>query len=152
MKHIDDHYKDWCGESHTTNSCHPVHDSAACTDFAEYYRNATQSDNIQAGDVKCGNCGLSRKYNRQGSPTYKCDCGYVFDLKSTPPPKATEEVDFSSDGSGPGWGWKKQPTISEGEIYHIILDTFNQRNDVVTLSQEAAEAILSRIEQNNQIK
>jgi hypothetical protein len=37
MKHIDEHYKDWCGEHHTVNSCHPVHDSAATCDFAEYY-------------------------------------------------------------------------------------------------------------------
>ena len=37
MKHIDEHYKDWCGVKHTVNSCHPVHDSAECCDFAEYY-------------------------------------------------------------------------------------------------------------------
>ncbi|NLF84348.1 MAG: hypothetical protein GX568_10290 [Candidatus Gastranaerophilales bacterium] len=37
MKTIDDHYKDWCGEHHTTNSAHPVHDSAEACDFAEYY-------------------------------------------------------------------------------------------------------------------
>ncbi len=36
--------------------------------------------------------------------------------------RATEEVDFSSDGSGPGWGWKKQPTISEGEIKKAASD------------------------------
>lgn len=37
LKHIDEIYKDWCGESHIINSCHPVHDSAAACDFAEYY-------------------------------------------------------------------------------------------------------------------
>lgn len=37
MKHIDEHYKDWFGEHHTVNSCHPVHDSAEACDFAEYY-------------------------------------------------------------------------------------------------------------------
>lgn len=38
-KHIDEIYKDWCGESHLTNSCHPVHDSAETTDFAAFYHN-----------------------------------------------------------------------------------------------------------------
>jgi hypothetical protein len=37
MKNIDKHYKDWCGEHHTVNSCHPVHDSADACDFAEYF-------------------------------------------------------------------------------------------------------------------
>ena len=37
MKNIDELYKEWCGESHITNSCHPVHDSAEACDFAEYY-------------------------------------------------------------------------------------------------------------------
>jgi hypothetical protein len=37
MKHIDEYYKEWCGEHHTVNSCHPVHDSAEACDFAEYY-------------------------------------------------------------------------------------------------------------------
>ena len=37
MKHVDEHYKDWCGKHHTVNSCHPVHDSAEACDFAEYY-------------------------------------------------------------------------------------------------------------------
>jgi len=37
MKHIDEHYKGWCGEHHTVNSCHAVHDSAEACDFAEYY-------------------------------------------------------------------------------------------------------------------
>jgi len=37
MKQIDEIYKDWCGEHHTVNSCHPVHDSAEACDFAEYY-------------------------------------------------------------------------------------------------------------------
>ena len=36
-KNIDDYYKDWCGESHTVNSCHPVHDSAEAEDFAQFY-------------------------------------------------------------------------------------------------------------------
>ena len=44
MKHIDEYYKDWCGEKHTTNSCHPVHDSAECTDFAEYYHKEKLQD------------------------------------------------------------------------------------------------------------
>lgn len=39
MKHIDEIYKDWCGESQIDNSCHPVHDSAEAIDFAEYYHN-----------------------------------------------------------------------------------------------------------------
>jgi len=37
MKTTDQHYKDWSGQHHTTNSGHPVHDSAECCDFAEYY-------------------------------------------------------------------------------------------------------------------
>jgi hypothetical protein len=37
VRHIDEHYKDWCGEHHTVNSCRPVHDSAEACDFAEYY-------------------------------------------------------------------------------------------------------------------
>lgn len=36
-KHIDEIYKDWCGEHHTTNSSHPVHDSSEACDFADYY-------------------------------------------------------------------------------------------------------------------
>jgi NTP pyrophosphatase (non-canonical NTP hydrolase) len=39
MKHIDDYYKDWSGESHTVNSGYPVHDSAEVTDFAQFYHN-----------------------------------------------------------------------------------------------------------------
>lgn len=35
MKHIDEHYKDWCREHHTVS--HAVHDSAEVCDFAEYY-------------------------------------------------------------------------------------------------------------------
>lgn len=38
-KYIDEYYKDWCGKHHTENSCHPVHDSSECTDFAEYVIN-----------------------------------------------------------------------------------------------------------------
>jgi len=38
-KSVDDYYKEWCGESHLTNSGYPVHDSADATDFAEYYHN-----------------------------------------------------------------------------------------------------------------
>ncbi len=47
MKNIDEHYKDWCGESHIVNSCHPVHDSAAAQDFAEYYNKEVMSENKQ---------------------------------------------------------------------------------------------------------
>lgn len=39
MKHIDEYYKDWCGESHLINSGHPVHDSSEAIDFAEFYAN-----------------------------------------------------------------------------------------------------------------
>jgi len=39
MKTIDEIYKNWCGESHTTNSAHPVHDSSEAQDFAQYYYN-----------------------------------------------------------------------------------------------------------------
>lgn len=37
MKHVDEHYEDWCVEYYTVNSSHPVHDSAEACDFAEYY-------------------------------------------------------------------------------------------------------------------
>ena len=37
MKNIDEIYKEWRGESHLSNSAHPVHDSAEAQDFAEYY-------------------------------------------------------------------------------------------------------------------
>lgn len=37
MKHIDEIYKDWSGEHHAINCNRPVHDSAECCDFAEYY-------------------------------------------------------------------------------------------------------------------
>ena len=37
MKHVDEHYEDWCREYYTVNSSHPVHDSAEACDFAEYY-------------------------------------------------------------------------------------------------------------------
>jgi hypothetical protein len=33
---LDELYKEWSGEHHTTNSNKPTHDSAECTDFAEY--------------------------------------------------------------------------------------------------------------------
>jgi hypothetical protein len=35
-KKLDELYKEWSGEHHTTNSNKKVHDSAECTDFAEY--------------------------------------------------------------------------------------------------------------------
>jgi hypothetical protein len=35
-KKLDELYKEWSGEHHTTNSNKPTHDSAECTDFAEY--------------------------------------------------------------------------------------------------------------------
>ena len=35
-KKLDELYKEWSGEHHTTNSNKQVHDSAECTDFAEY--------------------------------------------------------------------------------------------------------------------
>lgn len=37
MKHINEHYKEWCGDSHNVNDCHPVHDSSETIEFAEYY-------------------------------------------------------------------------------------------------------------------
>ncbi len=42
QKHIDEHYKDWCGTHHTLNSGYPVHDSSETCDFAEYYHKAMQ--------------------------------------------------------------------------------------------------------------
>jgi calcineurin-like phosphoesterase len=45
LKHIDEIYKDWCGEHHTTNSCHQVHDSAEACDFAEYYHKIVMEAN-----------------------------------------------------------------------------------------------------------
>lgn len=35
-KKLDELYNEWSGEHHTTNSNKQVHDSADCTDFAEY--------------------------------------------------------------------------------------------------------------------
>jgi len=35
-KKLDELYKEWSGEHHTTNSNKQVHDSSECTDFAEY--------------------------------------------------------------------------------------------------------------------
>ena len=37
MKTIDEHYKDWFGESHLSTSNVPTHDSAEACDFAKYY-------------------------------------------------------------------------------------------------------------------
>ena len=37
MKHITEYYKEWCGKHHTTNDCHPVHDSSETIEFAEWY-------------------------------------------------------------------------------------------------------------------
>lgn len=37
MKTIDEHYKDWYGESHLNTSNIPRHDSAEACDFAKYY-------------------------------------------------------------------------------------------------------------------
>jgi len=36
---LDELYKEWSGEYHTTNSNKKVHDSAECIDFAEYCLN-----------------------------------------------------------------------------------------------------------------
>lgn len=35
-KKIDELYKEWSGDHHTTNSNKLVHDSSECTDFAEF--------------------------------------------------------------------------------------------------------------------
>lgn len=43
-KKIDELYKEWSGEHHTTNSNKPIHDSAECTDFAEYCLKYAVSD------------------------------------------------------------------------------------------------------------
>ena len=48
MKTIDEHYKDWCGEHHTVNSAHPVHDSSECCDFAEYYHAQVKQEKDKA--------------------------------------------------------------------------------------------------------
>ena len=37
MKHINEHYEDWCGENRNFNDCRPVHDSSEAIEFAEYY-------------------------------------------------------------------------------------------------------------------
>ena len=37
MKHIDEYYKEWRGESHLNTSNLPTHDSSEMTDFAEFY-------------------------------------------------------------------------------------------------------------------
>jgi hypothetical protein len=42
VKSIDEIYKEWSGVDHTVNSCHPVHDSAECQEFAEYYHKEMQ--------------------------------------------------------------------------------------------------------------
>ena len=33
---LDKLYLEWCGVEHVYHSCYPVHDSAACQDFARY--------------------------------------------------------------------------------------------------------------------
>jgi hypothetical protein len=38
-KTIDQYYEEWSGKHHTINACKPVHDSAECCDFAQYYYN-----------------------------------------------------------------------------------------------------------------
>jgi len=35
-KRLDELYKEWSAEHHTTNSNKPVHDSSECIDFAKY--------------------------------------------------------------------------------------------------------------------
>lgn len=80
-KHIDEYYKDWCGEHHTTNSCHPVHDSAEVTDFAKFYHSQMMSEFetkskpcIRLGArYKCLLCGRD-KFTRK-SP-HNCVGGY----------------------------------------------------------------------------
>jgi len=39
-----------------------------------------------------------------------------------------------------------EPAVSEEEIYNIILDTMDEHDDVVTLSQEAANIIFKRLQ------
>jgi hypothetical protein len=46
MKNIDEYYKEWCGQHHTVNSGHPVHDSAEACDFAKYYASKLKNNNI----------------------------------------------------------------------------------------------------------
>ena len=54
MKHIDEIYKDWCGESHIANSCHPVHDSAEAQDFAQYYHGEIMAEAGAKSDQQPG--------------------------------------------------------------------------------------------------
>jgi len=51
MKNIDEIYKEWCGEHHTTNSGHPVHDSAEVQDFAEFYHKEMVANECQQQDA-----------------------------------------------------------------------------------------------------
>lgn len=37
MNKIDELYKEWCGEEHTTNSGRLVHDSSEAQDFAQFF-------------------------------------------------------------------------------------------------------------------
>jgi len=50
MKNIDQIYKEWAGHSHIDDSCHPVHDSAAAQDFAEYYHKEMVEQEKQKSD------------------------------------------------------------------------------------------------------
>ena len=50
-KKLDELYKEWSGEHHTTNSNKPVHDSAECCDFAEYCLKYGMSES-QKADTK----------------------------------------------------------------------------------------------------
>ena len=38
-KKLDELYKEWSGEDHTTNISNEVHDSSECIDFAEFCLN-----------------------------------------------------------------------------------------------------------------
>jgi rubrerythrin len=79
MKNIDEVYKDWCGEHHTTNSGYPVHDSAEAQDFAEYYHKEMLANEGQKPDSNCNIQHVSGSaVMPEGFKVYKCtDCGAV---------------------------------------------------------------------------
>lgn len=53
-KKLDELYKEWSGDYHTTNSNNPTHDSSECIDFAEHCLKKVVSDGkmIPTGDSK----------------------------------------------------------------------------------------------------
>lgn len=49
-KKLDELYKEWSGEHHTTNSNKTIHDGSECTDFAEFCLKYALNKKVDSGE------------------------------------------------------------------------------------------------------